>query len=225
MLYSSNLRLSLTQVSLLENGSQMARLSQGQSYVVLFQPTTEFATYSAVSSEGAGVVRLSVGNLTNPGFGPDVNGDGFNSPIDALLIVNFLNSTSDQREVGAPQINVPTLADVNGDGIISPLDVLLVVNALNNRGGGLGEGEGEGGAGSFSFETSNARRVVAPSQVAQDAVFDFPPVDGPEIETVRGLQTRTENFYDFLQDANDEEERDEAVDLALADLSEVLGNF
>jgi hypothetical protein len=58
----------------------------------------------------------------------DVNGDGYTSPLDALLIINDLNRG-----------NPSGLFDVSGDGYTSPLDVLMVINYLN--GGGSGEGE------------------------------------------------------------------------------------
>lgn len=75
----------------------------------------------------------------------DVNADGFISPIDALLIINFLNTQGPRTVVGlqAP----PPYRDVNGDNFISAIDALLVINYLNSRsraGGGEGELQGEG---------------------------------------------------------------------------------
>jgi hypothetical protein len=52
----------------------------------------------------------------------DVNGDGYVSPLDALLVVHGVNQfvVSDNSRL-----------DINRDGWISPLDALLVVNRLN----------------------------------------------------------------------------------------------
>jgi hypothetical protein len=65
----------------------------------------------------------------------DVNGDGVVTPLDALLIINRLNS-------GAPPAVRPgeERYDINGDGAITPIDVLYIINALNSR---AAQGEGE----------------------------------------------------------------------------------
>ena len=79
----------------------------------------------------------------NPITPLDVNADGFISPIDVLLIVNFLNfsGASSVSVVGIP--DPPPYRDVNGNNFIDPLDVLEVINFINARGNrGAGEGEG-----------------------------------------------------------------------------------
>lgn len=73
----------------------------------------------------------------------DVNADGRVSAIDALLIINLLNSMPAPIRVeslGAP----PPYYDVNGDYRVSSFDALLVINELNRRSGGGGSGEAEG---------------------------------------------------------------------------------
>lgn len=65
----------------------------------------------------------------NPNNALDVNGDGFVSPIDALLVVNALN-TLGGIPLPTPAI-VPPYIDVNGDGNLSAIDLLLVVAQLN----------------------------------------------------------------------------------------------
>ncbi len=68
----------------------------------------------------------------------DVNGDGFISPIDALLIINRLNAqnaTALAQGVAHHQIAVPRgdsdpLWDSSGDGYVSPFDAILVINEL-----------------------------------------------------------------------------------------------
>jgi hypothetical protein len=67
-----------------------------------------------------------------------VNGDGNVSPLDALLVINALNTSGARPLVG---VNLgSTYWDVSGDMYLSPLDALLVINGLN---GLIGEGEGE----------------------------------------------------------------------------------
>ena len=64
----------------------------------------------------------------------DVNKDGFCSPIDAMLIINYLNRFGSQPVPDEwPELG---WLDVSADNSISPLDALLVINALNSRGEG-----------------------------------------------------------------------------------------
>jgi hypothetical protein len=80
---------------------------------------------------------------TNPMNRFDVNNDGFVSPIDALILVNMVNTTgggnlgSGGEGEGAGD---KFFVDVNEDGFLSPLDILWVVNHLNVGSGGEGEG-------------------------------------------------------------------------------------
>ena len=59
----------------------------------------------------------------------DVNNDSFVSPLDALLIINRIN-TEGAGELTAA-VNGPPYLDSNGDGYLSPIDALLVINQLN----------------------------------------------------------------------------------------------
>ncbi|MFO1062601.1 MAG: Ig-like domain-containing protein [Pirellulales bacterium] len=82
---------------------------------------------------------LTVGSESSDGH-RDVNADGFISPIDALLVINFLNTEGPRSVVGLP--SPPPYRDVNGDNFISAIDALLVINYLNSlRPSGEGESE------------------------------------------------------------------------------------
>ena len=63
----------------------------------------------------------------------DVNADDDISPLDALLIVNGINTGN--RDVLRPIRGVGTdnFLDANNDGWVSPIDALLVINELNNQ--------------------------------------------------------------------------------------------
>lgn len=87
------------------------------------------------------VVDIPMSSHQNQDNPSDVNNDGMVTPVDALILVNELNSGG-----GGP---LPTeddgegpghLMDVNGDGVLSPMDVLIIINELNNA-GMSGEGE------------------------------------------------------------------------------------
>jgi hypothetical protein len=83
---------------------------------------------------------ISVGTLTNSwleiGYGGsdylyfgnlagDANFDGNLSPLDALLVIDYLNDPSGSTD-GAGY-------DINGDGDVSPIDALIIVNILNSN--------------------------------------------------------------------------------------------
>jgi large repetitive protein len=69
----------------------------------------------------------------------DVNGDFAITPLDALVVINKLNTQGSGTLAGkAAPTNRAELFDVDNDNSLSPLDALVVINALNN-----GEGVGE----------------------------------------------------------------------------------
>ena len=70
----------------------------------------------------------------NPLEFADVSRDGFVSALDALLIVNLLNSGG-SRPLAVTDSTAAQAAyvDTNGDNFLSPLDALLVINKLNAR--------------------------------------------------------------------------------------------
>ncbi|MFO0869761.1 MAG: GEVED domain-containing protein [Pirellulales bacterium] len=86
----------------------------------------------------------------------DVNNDGHVTPIDSLLVVNFINTYSGVSALPNPPPFVPVggsaiypdnpgtgqdlFIDVSGDGFVTPLDALLVINLINSGQGGEGEG-------------------------------------------------------------------------------------
>jgi hypothetical protein len=64
----------------------------------------------------------------------DVDNDAYVSPLDALLVINYLNAGDSGGTAG--------YVDVSGDGLVSALDALLVINRLNTQAeSGLAAGE------------------------------------------------------------------------------------
>ena len=131
--------------------------------------------YEAVDSHGAvslpATVSITIGNpppprYQNPIQHLDVDADGFVSPIDVLLIVNYINFNGSGSVAGLPA--PPPYRDVNGDNRIDPLDVLEVINFINRRGnGGSGEGEMVG----ILKEVPN---LAAPLTWSSDVMRDTP---------------------------------------------------
>ena len=73
--------------------------------------------------------------FTGTGDAEDVNASGNVTPLDALLIINVLNTNGgpvDLSNVPAGLV-LPAFPDVNGDGMITSLDALRVINRLNTE--------------------------------------------------------------------------------------------
>ncbi|MCY2973250.1 MAG: dockerin type I domain-containing protein [Planctomycetota bacterium] len=63
----------------------------------------------------------------------DTNMSGSVTPIDALVVINQLNSRSESNSSSGDTIDESVAIDVNADGNISPLDALIVINYVNRR--------------------------------------------------------------------------------------------
>jgi VCBS repeat-containing protein len=111
------------------------------------QSLSDTFTYTVMDDEGAaalGTVTVVVGGISgptyqNPANHYDVNGDGSISPIDPLILINYINANG-QTEIppGRPR---PPYLDVNGDGMATAADVVMVVNQLNAIASGEGEAD------------------------------------------------------------------------------------
>ena len=116
---------------------------------VVTTPTDGVATITvgpgqAVTGVNFGIhVGLNIWhNISHP-LNVDGDADSLTTPIDALLIINWLNSHPNQPELptdGDPSVD--GYIDVNDDGLCTPLDALLVINDLNMPSGGSGGGGG-----------------------------------------------------------------------------------
>ena len=82
----------------------------------------------------------------NPAIAEDVNQDGHVSPIDALLVINHLNSM-DPSTLGQPLPvpesgnEPPPFLDVDGDNRGCPIDALMVINRISQSINAGAEGE------------------------------------------------------------------------------------
>jgi len=96
---------------------------------------TGLASDGEVEDHAVTLIGNSWHNSANP---VDVSGDGYVTPLDALLVVNDLNKNGSRSLAGTVRPAGGPYLDVTGDKLASPLDVLLVINALNSA---SGEGE------------------------------------------------------------------------------------
>ncbi len=76
--------------------------------------------------------------MYNPLIANDVSGDFAVTPLDALLVINALNSQSRSasplgvgQAIAATDVTSSPMVDVNRDGYLSALDALVVINQLN----------------------------------------------------------------------------------------------
>ncbi len=137
---------------------------------IQYTPGTGFAgdvTLSYVVKDNVGTVsnvaRVSIRVLNskwqNPVQSLDVNADGRITPIDALLVINYLNDPTKDRFLPNTGLVPPPYLDTDGNERVSPNDALLVVNYLNERSaGGGGEGEGSDGMSYYAM-------MVTPQQM------------------------------------------------------------
>jgi len=181
---------------------------------------TDTFTYRAVDSLGAQgaitTVTLSIvdplpSSHQNPSNRFDVNADGFTSPIDVLLIINFINETGGGGTSieGAP--TPPPYRDVDGDEFIGPLDVLALITFINNEGLGNGEGEGEGTLDSsfIAMPSTEGLRLPLGQTTLRDGAnktvaLDV-PVYGPQPLAGAG-STSMFNLTEYLVSLEDEDE-------------------
>lgn len=114
---------------------------------ISFTPATDFAgaalvTYVFTDTQGltsTATVRVLVLDFLrnapylNPGIATDSNGDGSTTNIDALLIINEINTRNARAlpTTFVPSQDLTSYVDVNGDKNVGPIDVLMVINQLN----------------------------------------------------------------------------------------------
>jgi hypothetical protein len=92
--------------------------------------------YQGAALVGTGF-QFSVEPVAHPWSNPlnplDVNRDGAVTPLDALLVIDYLNANGSQALPLLPLLPnaPPPYVDTSADDHVSPLDALLVIDALN----------------------------------------------------------------------------------------------
>jgi hypothetical protein len=157
--------LGVYSLAYLPDGTYKVRVTPPAGYVVT-TPQSGEATVVVSGGMTLGSVNFGIGfsslirpfhNAPSP-FNVDNDAANIVSPIDALMVINFLNSQfGGEGEI--PSSYTPQMIgyiDVNNDGLATPIDALMVINYLNsNQRGGSGEappasalaGGGQGGDG------------------------------------------------------------------------------
>ena len=125
----------------------------------VFQQRSAIVKIEAVEPAGNGVGTLTVHHSL------DVNRDGYVTPLDALLVISFLNSAD-------PNGPLRDAADVTGDAFVSPLDALTIISYLNSGMANTGP-EGESSQAPRSELATSATHAKNDPQGQQDkSVFN-----------------------------------------------------
>jgi len=101
----------------------------------------------------------------------DVNNDGFITPLDALIVINYLNANGSQQLPVPPVApdEPPPFLDCTGDGNVTPLDALHVINDLNSSGPrSVANSPGGEGGGAHSSEASGEGEAASVPSLAKD---------------------------------------------------------
>ena len=118
--------------------------------------------------------------LQNSELRQDVDGNDEVSPLDALLIINYLNGDNPTEiTVAAGSANY---YDVSGDNEIAPLDALLIINFLNDQLNGEGEGSADSSDGPLGPDgphrgagRRHRRPIRSPATYVLSTVTTTPP--------------------------------------------------
>ena len=123
------------------------------------------------------LVTITGNPWQNPVNRFDVSGDNVISPVDVLLVINYLNDPSNdpsQRLPAVRPLDQPFL-DVDGSGFVTPSDALAVINHLNSlqqTSGGEGEAPRESRLRSSSSDRNHLDDVLAADEGWWDILGD-----------------------------------------------------
>ncbi len=175
-------------------------------------------------------VQVVASRLQNPDEFNDVNGDGFVTSIDALLIINRLarDTDGDGRIPVTETDRGPFFYDVSGDRVITSLDALRVINQLSRINNRVSQERVDEVTSQSVVGFDVLRNVSTPMESHRDREFAEDVVEEPS-ETIGKLVATSlpnddsfaDDVIDLLVDDRSEIDRDEsmaAIDEVLAGL-------
>ncbi len=146
-------------------------------------------------------VTVAVGGAwTNPRFNLDVNADGRVTPLDALLVINYINRGR-PTDLPSSGVTPPPYLDPSGDERVTAFDVLLIINYLNRIAAG-GSGEGESAA-VVAANNSAVEQLAAPVIVSMVTPEQIIATVGPQI--VRDIQTAIVNELNAMDSTSSDD--------------------
>ncbi|WP_417746580.1 Ig-like domain-containing protein [Rosistilla oblonga] len=149
----------------------------------------------------------------NPVNRYDVNDDGNVTPIDALSIINQLNSSGSGQLAaeGESASEIRRFVDVNGDQFVTPIDALLVINALNTQ-------SVSGASGEAPVAANNA--ASEPETQGSD---DFFASLGEEKTSQFGSAATQTGSASQWFDASDNDDEEDSIDTIVDDITQQWG--
>jgi ELWxxDGT repeat protein len=90
------------------------------------------------------IMTLAVAPWQNTDNRFDVSGEGQVSPLDVLILINYINAHAGQATLPPRPTGHSPFYDATGDNAATPLDVLTVINYINSLGGPAGEAQPSG---------------------------------------------------------------------------------
>ena len=204
---------------------------------VVYRPNDDFIgsdqfTYQFQDDDGdwSNIATVSINVIDDPypwqnKANPlDVNFDGEVSPIDALLIITYMNDNPDDLTLPSPTTgnSPPPFLDPSGDGIVAPQDALMIINYLNS----LANGEGEDGPEGEYFAPVTAQ-ATAPAVIYTDAILDAqqPAERNVEVATESVLELATAEVLDSVDSRYQSQSVTDLRSQRAAGLSTVRGDL
>lgn len=165
---------------------------------------------------------LCVHNFLSP---EDADGSGAVSPLDALVVINQLNSSS--ASTADTSSASTTMTDVDGDSSLTPLDALVVINYLNRQGSNSGELESTV---PVSTRISRAEQAIAANAIPTTMTLDeaieilarLRAGQRPELDAQfqRGHHHQVDNSDDTADDSSGTPDTTKLVERLTADLTQ-----
>ena len=110
-------------------------VSYGEGWIVQVPQVIEGQYFHLLSQDNATIHVANTLAYRNPFLSLDTNHDGGVSPVDALVIINRLNTTGPEELLTPTSVAGLTeffYIDTNGDHFVAPVDVIQIVNFLNS---------------------------------------------------------------------------------------------
>jgi hypothetical protein len=146
------------------------------------------------------ITIIEVPPFHNAALPYDVDNSGNVSPIDVLILINYLNQVgSTLPPAPIPPEKPSYYFDVAGDGAVTPLDVLMVINYLNQQAqqGSQQAGEGEAAMQSYGDQGTSGGKSPYQPAVSQRLFEPVELLDGP-------IQIERDTALSFIQPLRNE---------------------
>ncbi len=126
-LTSATIPAGQTQTSLSYN------LSQGAATLLVVSGSDpQVSVSTSTTTPGTNATSTPIVSWHNSSNPLDVNGDGLVTALDALIVINALNSQG-PGPLGSPPVGAHDYLDVTGTGSLSAIDALEIINELNSQ--------------------------------------------------------------------------------------------